>query len=172
MARIQRLIGLVASIAPLSVCFACAVETGDASESLGVSEQGIQGTWDGTFSGGEDGDNPQGAPDGSKFCQAYDSRDGRFHPGKLWTTSCRYEYGGGVTKKTSGYYVLQGSYSFVSAPTPPANAVQGYDSGSGGLYLCLTNATNSPGKFWAGKCRYEYSDEAHVTTLFRWVTSP
>lgn len=170
--NVRSLVGkaVAAALFPAVTClFGCSAEIGDGSEAIGSTEQAIEGSYAGPFSNGAWGNDPVGAPDGSKFCEAFDGRDQRWHPGKLWSTSCRYEYGGAVTKKTSGYKVLQGpsNYRFVSSMPYEQDLVTGSTPGT--LPVCLSNTTNSPGKVWAGKCRFEWGDDALATTNFKWV---
>jgi len=97
--------------------------------------------------------------------------DGTYQPGKLWSGTCRVEYGYTIQRSTS-YALLynDGRYSWFDGQynQPPANAVIGDIGGAipgqpnTHVYLCeaLINGYWYPGKWWAGACALEYGDRA------------
>ena len=134
----------VTSISELARC--SAIET---------IEEALTGPWAGPLSNGAAGPKPKFF-NNIPVCQAFDGRDGRWHPGKLHSTSCRYEYGGSIRYQTQDYYVLQVSpslaYSFANhsgSGYTPSNAMTG--SGSAALPICAPLNPEHPvssGKVW------------------------
>lgn len=151
------------------LCGGCAEDPGAdvAQEDTATVEQGlITGAWAGPFNNGDAGPSPL-VWNGVVPCEAYSFGDNRYHPGKLWAGTCRYEYNSGVLYAVS-YYTLQSQSGMFAISNPgftPSNAITG--SPSAQLPVCAPfYYPQSTGKVWQGTCRFEWGDAAHAETGF------
>lgn len=152
-----------------TLCVGCAVDVdadGSQDETATVDQELITGIWDGQFSNGNAGPNPV-IWNGIVPCEAFDSRNNSYNPGKLWNGTCRYEFGGGVVY-AGGYYTLQfesGMFAIANPGFTPPNAITG--SSPGDLPVCAPfNFSQSTGKVWLGRCLFEWGDRARAETGF------
>jgi hypothetical protein len=113
---------------------------------------------------------------GNTVCSVYDSGDNRYHPGKMWSGTCRYVYGTGV-KYGASYYILEDN-----SPTAPFGYIQeGTGSGQpqgvitgqdGSLPVCDTKAAaneRATGEVWNRQCLYEYGGTQHYASVFNFL---
>jgi hypothetical protein len=165
--RIQRWMGTAALVlgAAVTGCSAEIDESAEAEEVGSVDSALVVGNWSATMSNGS-----FASPavtftqdDGNLVvaCEGFEAGDNRWHPGKLWSGQCRYEYGGSVRRANS--------YRTLKSPSSGWH----YQPDVGGLVPSSALASNNPsplplcvtwhgfGKVWAGECRVEYQGNVH-----------
>jgi hypothetical protein len=152
------------------IAIGCSAEVGDdTTEELATSQSElIVGNWAGPFTNGDAGGNPvswtQSNGSSVVLCEVFEAGDGRYHPGKLWSGTCRYEYGG-VIKYGGSYYTLQWpSSGTLQGVATPNNAVA---SSPSSLPVC--GASGGTGKVWQGNCIYEYNGSKISTSSFSFI---
>jgi hypothetical protein len=164
---LETMMGLIiSSISGLCIGCMADVSADKSLEETATTDQAlITGVWAGPFSNGDAGPNPL-VWGGMVPCENINA-DFRYHPGKLWDGTCRYEYGGGVVYEDS-YYTLQFQSGMISIANPgftPPSAFVG--SSPGQLPVCYPyNYPQSTGKVWQGNCRFEWGDVAHIEPGF------
>lgn len=152
---------LAATALPLLGC-----DPGDPE--IAESQQAVTvGDWVGPLDNGRTGPNPYRPPGGNYFTCEVLKEDGRWHPGKFFNSSCRIEYNRKAEKHFAKYRVLQSksSYRVVSfSGRAPENIVTGTPDG---LAICYSAySERDPGKFWEGRCEYEFNDKRASAAQF------
>lgn len=153
---------------------ACGPEPGAPGDLEQSSSALTLGNWSEILQNGSAGPDPFPAPHSITmfFCEKLVIDDRRFHAGKLYNGTCRWEWGDNAAWSHS-YRVLQkpasGSYSLVWNPGfTPNNAVSTHPTDANpGLPVCVY--AGHPGKVWNGTCRIEYAEDASSSTGFHFV---
>jgi hypothetical protein len=168
-----------APLATLAILFAASATIGCGEPPGSIDESThalVGGTWSDNVRNGSIGPNPFQPYPSMVPCEGYSSSDDSWHPGKVWSGTCRFEWGDRLFY-FSTYRALQnppsGHYDFADSGYPagftPENAVTSEDtSHKQGLPVCL-GAGQAFGKVWNGTCRYEYGDKIHQDPVWEWV---
>jgi hypothetical protein len=181
-------VGAVLSLAGCSMNTG-AGPSGDAGEAVGTAQDElVVGPWAGPYSNNNAGPYPVNfkQSDGKTVavCEGYEPGDGRYHPGKMWGGTCRYEYGGHIVYNGS-YYVLQSRWNVNQADYPkhwqsnnqsstvPSTAIGSNGStGANATSLPICKTGGGTGKAWLGWCYVEYNGSVTSSQTFDWLLTP
>ena len=132
------------------------------------------GDWAGPFSNGDAGIDPvrwmQSDGTASVICEVFEAGDSRYHPGKMWNGTCRYEYSRKI-KYSGSYYTLQRPASGILRTVSNTGYTPDDAIGSSPSSLAVCGTSSGTGKVWQGSCLWEYADRLQTSTSFSFFVS-